>query len=319
VTHPRFAFAVRPYARRELPAWGRVLRWSGVYDNDRWAGAPVLETRGKWHGYRMRLDLSDWSERHTYFLTRFSDLPTQLAIRSLVRPGETFVDIGANIGLMTLLGAHCVGPQGRVRSFEPNPRVFERLSGHVDSNGLRQVSLVNCGLGDADGELTLRVITEHTGMATFAEPTQAERATVSAEYRVPVRRADDLLADLIRETEGTPALMKVDVEGFECRVLRGAAGVLRTLRPAVILEIVPEYLARAGDSKEELFRILHDAGYEAFGARGARRWLRWRLALEPIDDPSAAGPQNFLWLHRDDAVHRQRVAASISVRPRSRS
>jgi FkbM family methyltransferase len=195
--------------------------------------------------------------------------------------------------------------------------VFERLSGHVQSNGLRQVALTNCALGDADAELTLSVITAHSGMATLAAPTADERRTVTAEYKVPVRRADDVLAELVGAP--TPAVVKVDVEGYECRVLRGALELLRTVRPAVILELVPEYLVRAGDSAEALYRIMHDLGYAAYGATAIRRWLRWRLALTPLADASSRGPQNILWLHRDDATHRERVADALVASDGGRS
>ena len=129
----------------------------GVYREDAWAHAPTLEIRGKLHGYRMALDLTDRPDRTGYFLGRFYDLATQLFISECVRPGDTFVDIGANIGMITLLAARLVGPEGTVEAFEPNPDVYRRLSHNVQCNMLNNVSLHAVGLSDKDADLTLRV------------------------------------------------------------------------------------------------------------------------------------------------------------------
>ena len=83
--------------------------------------------RGKLHGYKMELDLRDWSEQMTYFLGRHSDLPLQLAMMALLKPGDRFVDVGTNIGMITLLAARLVGPEGRVDAIEPNPACCARV------------------------------------------------------------------------------------------------------------------------------------------------------------------------------------------------
>jgi hypothetical protein len=76
-------------------------------------GAALARTwmRGKLHGYEMSLDLGNWSNRQTYFLGRFYDLPTQLVLLSCLRPDDIFVDIGANEGMISLLASRLVGPR----------------------------------------------------------------------------------------------------------------------------------------------------------------------------------------------------------------
>jgi precorrin-6B methylase 2 len=69
----------------------------------------------------MELDLAAWSERSAYFLGRFYDLNLQMLMIQILKPGDRFVDIGANIGMLSILAARLVGPSGRVESFEPNP------------------------------------------------------------------------------------------------------------------------------------------------------------------------------------------------------
>jgi len=99
------ALALKGYSRRELPGWGWVLRRAGVFDDSVWREAPTAVAEGKLHGFRMELDLRNWSERQTYFLGRFYDLPTQLLVMRLLRRGDLFVDVGANIGMISALAA----------------------------------------------------------------------------------------------------------------------------------------------------------------------------------------------------------------------
>src|SRR5690242_13564500 len=106
------ALTLLPYSRLELPGWGKLLRLCGAMNRTGWEGAPVRTIRGKKHGYLMPLDLSNWSERLTYFLGRHHEIFTSLFLEAAVRPGETFIDVGGNIGMITLHAAALVGPAG---------------------------------------------------------------------------------------------------------------------------------------------------------------------------------------------------------------
>ena len=117
----------RPYVRRELPGWGKVLSLVAGYQRDwMWQGAPEKIVTGKLHGYKMHLALDGWwADRSTYFLDRWYDLETQLVLRDLVKPGSTVVDVGANRGMFALTASHTVGPTLAVLSvLEPNPKVL---------------------------------------------------------------------------------------------------------------------------------------------------------------------------------------------------
>lgn len=292
---PQFALLALPYARLELPGWGKLLKKVGVFrtDNELWGRASTGTIRGKWHGYLMRLDLSNWSERQTYFLGRFYDLETQLFIKAAVKPGDSFIDVGANIGMITLLAARCVEPIGRVHAFEPNPMAFERLHAAVADNELVQVTLHPCGLSDLPAELTLSVVTEHTGMGTLAQITQKDQPLISKQYQVPVYRGDDVLPN---DLPGV-AFIKIDVEGFEPRVIRGLSSTLRRLRPVVLTEVVAGHLERAGSSVEELCAVMHDYGYEAFNLETKRSAWRHRLRLSRASHHRMT--DNVAWLHPD--------------------
>lgn len=306
--YPLLAKLVLPYSRLELPGWGKVLVAAGVYRNERWAGAPQRWIRGKYHGYRMRLLLSEWSERQTYFLGRYYDLPTQLFMWAAVRPGETFVDVGGNIGMITLLAARLVGPGGAVHTFEPNPDCGDRIRASLDDNGIRHVTLHRFGVADQPGEFTLSVITEHSGMGTLAPVEEEHRALVSRTHTVQVRRADDLLPADVRG----PVTMKMDIEGFEVRALRGMERLLERHRPAIVTEVSEHHLRRAGTSSQELFDLLHGKGYRSYRLGSRHKLLRLgnRLALVPIEKPTIERDEDVAWVH-PETPHAERLRGYI--------
>lgn len=287
MTYPRLPFLLLPYARHELPGWGRMLGTLGLFAKERWAGAPARTVRGKWHGFEMTLDLADWAERQTYFLGRYYDLPTQLALRKLLRPGDCFVDVGANIGMLTLLAAALVGRTGRVIAVEPNPQAAGRIRQSLAANGVDWVTLHEVALADAAGELCLSVFDDHTGSGTLAP---VVNAAITNRITVRVMRGDDLLADLPQP----PRVLKLDVEGYEPRALRGLQETLHAAQPIVVTEAEPVLLQRAGSDLAELFDVLHTAGYRGFWLGTCRRRLRYQLALRPLTD--SVRESNVVWL-----------------------
>jgi FkbM family methyltransferase len=304
------ATALLPYLRSELPGWGRMLRGVGILNDAHWVGAPTKQLRGKLHGYRMTLDLSNWSERQTYFLGRFYDLPTQLLVRAALRAGDSFIDVGANVGMITLLAARCVEQGGIVHSFEPNPVACARLRQHVLANELAHIQLHNAALADEPGELTLTVVGKHTGMGTLAPVFTSGNHSRVTTHRVSVARGDDVLQDLPLR----PVMVKIDVEGFECRVLKGLSRLLRERagETVVVTEAVDAHLNRADASKAELFSIMQDHGYRAFSLRTRRAYFRHRLNLRPIEDPSRSSTNNVVWLSAG-GEHERRLRPSITT------
>ncbi|MFA5976139.1 MAG: FkbM family methyltransferase [Elusimicrobiota bacterium] len=288
------AYAMRPWIRFELPGWERLCGPLGlaIRSSDLWSGLPPVIIRGKRHGYRMNLQLEDWGDRYTYFLGRYYDLETQVLLETVLRPGDTFIDIGANIGMLTLTAARRTGPSGRVLSFEPNPSVVQRLRKQAEINGLSNVTVFPIGLGDQNGELPFQMIQQSSGWSTFAARPEQAGLTYKT-VQIPVRRADDVLPASI----GPRVLVKIDAEGFECRVLRGMGKFLER-RPAVITEVEPELLQNAGSSPDELHGLMTRQGYKAFGfdleRGGLKQSLRLR-ALPGIKDPPVF--RNVVWLH----------------------
>jgi FkbM family methyltransferase len=292
MAYPKLAMLALPWSRLELPGWGKLLSALGVYDDRRWKGAPQRVIRGKLHGYRMRLGLSEWSERQTYFLGRYFDLGTQHFLMCALAPGDTLIDVGGNIGMITLLGANLVGPAGKVITFEPNPQAADRIQQSLDENGIHNVILHRAALSDQSGRLTLSVITAHTGMGTLAEVEDEHKKLVSAAHTVDVRRGDDLIGP---DLPGAVTI-KLDIEGFECHAIRGMLQTLRRYKPAIVTEVSEHHLRRAGASAQELFDLLHAEGYKGYLLTSRRRALRHRLSLVPVDNPRITEDDDVAWI-----------------------
>jgi len=270
---------VLPYVRLELPGWGRLLRLVRADGTGQafWEDAPAVLVRGKDHGYLMRLDLADPWDRGTYFLARFEELDAVLFAREAIRPGDSVVDVGANRGAFTLLASRRVGPSGSVYALEPNPAECARLRDQLSLNGISNVQLLEIALGEAPSTMALHILGQHTGLATLADVGQNE-AEVSSTVSVKVQRGDDLLGDKLPPN----SVFKIDVEGFEYHVLRGMSSLLETLRPALLVELEPTWLRRAGTSVEDILAFMHQKGYAALFPNPLRTGLRYRLRLHRI-------------------------------------
>ncbi len=141
----------RPYILRELPGWGYVYRWAVGDDRQRewfWAEAPVRTVRGKLHGFEMKLDLSHWADRSTYFLGRWIDLHNQLFMLDLLEPGNTVVDVNAHRGSFALVASKLVGRKGKVVCFDADPHNAAHVQDDIAANGIANIVVEREGLTD---------------------------------------------------------------------------------------------------------------------------------------------------------------------------
>ena len=295
---PRLAPLILPFTRAELPGWHRLYRHvagDGRHDDPAWRHAGHRTVRGKWHGYRMQLDLADWSDRTAYFLGRYYETQVQQAMLALLRPGDRVLDIGANTGMLTLLAAAAVGPHGRVDAFEPNPACCQRIRRQLDLNRITHVHLHELALSDQPGHTDLHSVPTHTGFGTLAPVGDAAKATFTQTHRVAVACGDDVLTTDVRPLR----LVKIDVEGFECHALTGLRDTLLDHRPAIIGELNPYCLERAGRSARELLGLLSSLGYAALEPRTAASRWRERVVLHPLREGVVPEATDLVWLPRE--------------------
>lgn len=150
----------------------------------------------------------------------------------LCGPGDVVVEVGANIGAHTLGLARHVGPGGRVIAAEPQPIVFQTLCGNMAINSITNVDCLNLALSDAPGHVTVPIV-DYAGQGNFGGISMQHAPDVASRspgHHVEARRLDDVF-DYPRLK-----LLKVDVEGMEEAVLRGAAATIETHRPILYVE-----------------------------------------------------------------------------------
>lgn len=178
-------------------------------------------------------------------------------LMSLDLMGKVVYDIGANVGIMTLFFARAVGATGSVVAFEPHPYSFQRLSRNVGVNRLRNVRLVKKGAGEASAMLVMYQPSRHLSGATL----DGERAARFGEGRlldftVEIDTLDNMIEALFLPA---PDFVKIDVEGFEEQVLKGALRTIERHRPAFFVEI--HRLADETPTTAKVIEILKAYGY----------------------------------------------------------
>jgi FkbM family methyltransferase len=236
-------------------------------------------------GYKMSLDLADVIQRDVYsglyepFESRW--------LKQFLRPGMTFVDVGANIGYYTWLASRRVGPTGRVVAIEPGPYAFELLQRVIRENRVRNVEGYQFALSDREGHGTLYVPAVEEGNYN---PSLSPYLPGMSAVEIRIDRLDDVLDRL---QVGRVDLIKIDVEGHELGVLQGAARAIEEHRIAAVLcEFNVGYQACAGSSCEDLERCLTDRGFvlsrrfpSKWGSRVHNRLYvaREARATHPID------------------------------------
>jgi FkbM family methyltransferase len=178
----------------------------------------------------------------------------QFCLRFL-RPGDHFVDVGANVGVFSaLVGTRLPGLT--ITAVEPFPPVREELERNLALNGI-QARVVGSALSDEQGESTFDVL-DRDALNRLAPSGGADRAGAGTSITVPVTTLDDIVAGK------RPALMKVDVEGAELMVFKGATKVLHAGRDGdgpVILFEHNGYCAHFGITPADIRRYLNEAGY----------------------------------------------------------
>ena len=173
-------------------------------------------------------------------------------VKSLVQPGQTVVDVGANIGYYTLLFSRLVGDQGRVISFEPDPNNFELLSRNLADNRCDNVVPHRCAVGAEQTTLKLYRCPGNHGMHRAYESICCGDAFVTVESVV----LDQYLAD-----EPRIDFLKMDIEGFEYFALQGMSRLLEQHSPTILIEFSPSALAEAGVSTTDFIRFFTERGY----------------------------------------------------------
>jgi FkbM family methyltransferase len=174
----------------------------------------------------------------------------------VLRPGDVFIDVGANIGLMSLWAATCVGTQGQVYAFEPLPCLVQTLERNCQLNSIQNVVISQCAVAAVPGTYTIR------------ENPQTNRGNASLIWHqdvgpgltIPATSLDEFVKDrgLLKVR-----LVKIDVEGYELECLRGATRLIDSADPPILCVECTPMMGR--DAAADLFQFLTGrASYQVF-------------------------------------------------------
>jgi FkbM family methyltransferase len=182
-------------------------------------------------------------------------------ISKFVKPGFTFLDIGANQGFYTLLAAKLVGPNGRVIAFEPLPVQAKRLKGNVRINFFKNVKVEQVALDQKSGFADMFACLDGSEPLSSLRPISRDLNIKSRVIKVPTVSLDDYV-----KKSGISSIdfIKIDVEGGELDVLKGAMNTIKKFRPIIMCEVQDVRTQQWGYSSSEILNFLKDCGYSWF-------------------------------------------------------
>ncbi|MGP3924646.1 FkbM family methyltransferase [Streptomyces sp. 8N616] len=248
----------RWYVRHAPGSLGKASL-AAQYLNPRLRDHPRQRVAGTRSGTRFAVDTQDLIQRYLYLFGVWEPHLTRWLERRL-RPGDVFVDIGANIGYYSVLASRLVGAEGQVVAVEASPAFHDRLLSNAGINACDNVRAVNTAVSDRDELLTFILVSSRNMGANSIVPYDgAAESTFEAEAHP--------LPEVLTEDELTRArVIKIDVEGAEGAVVRGLAPALDRLRPdaELTIEVTPQRMADLGDSVDELLDALSKHGFHTY-------------------------------------------------------
>jgi FkbM family methyltransferase len=270
---PGWRFAEEYYDQRRWLACRRGALWEAAREKE--LAVPLTV---RWHGgTTVDVTLGNDNSLCLYVCGAFE--PNEFAfVDRVLKPGMTFIDVGANDGYYTLFAARRVGPAGRVVAVEPSSRERAHLQRNLGRNGLENVQVVAAALGAEPGVVDLHLAHGvHAGHNTLGEFAHDDVVRASSE-RVPLDTLDAVVA---RHGLSQVDMVKIDVEGGEAGVIAGARQVLTTMRPVLLMELNDRALHAQGQSAVVLLRRLRvEFGYEI---------LSFSQDTGVVEEPAVAG------------------------------
>ncbi|MEV7193975.1 FkbM family methyltransferase [Streptomyces sp. NPDC093510] len=210
-------------------------------------------------GARFAVDTQDLIQRYIYLYGAWEPhMMRWLATR--LGPGDVFVDVGANIGFLSVYGSRLVGRTGRVVSIEASPVFHERVLRHAGLNRCDNIRAVNAAVSDSHKTLTFVLASSRNMGANSIVPWDGPAESTFETQACP-------LPELLETDEIARArVIKIDVEGAEGGVVRGLAPMLGELRPdaEITVEVTPERMEQLGDSVDELLDTMRAHGFHTY-------------------------------------------------------
>ncbi len=254
---PGWRFAEEYYDQRRWMACRRGALWEAAAKSN----SPVSLPLAWLEGTLVDVALGNDNSLCLYVCGSFE--PNEFAfLARILTPGMVFVDVGANDGYYSLFAARRVGSSGLVVAFEPSSRERANLEHNLAKNGCDNVRVVAAALGAAPGTAELKLAhPHHSGHNTLGTFVHDDVCEASVE-RVTVETLDRIAAE---QGLAQIDMVKIDVEGAEASVIRGASAVLGKMRPLLMLEVNERAMWAQGADIGDLLDVLTgDFGYRIF-------------------------------------------------------
>ena len=202
------------------------------------------------HGFKLRCFPENRSTSRAIYFSGLPDFREMRFMLDYLRPGDRFIDVGANAGIYTLLACSIIGPEGSVEAIEPNPDAAALLVENLYLNQIKNVSVHGIALSDTSARVSF-----HTTADTCTSYVGVAGETPVSEFQTQAERMDEHLPEF------QYAMAKLDVEGYEPFIIRGASKWLRSDNPPVMQIETAGYSNRYGISTTELIEELKCFGY----------------------------------------------------------
>ena len=303
--------ALRGYIRFFPVDVGKPYLWTRCFDRHfdwRTTLRPrVIRTR---FGFSLGVKLPDTIQKVVLLTGRWEPFVTRFVLDTL-RSGDTFIDVGANIGYYSLLASRLVGANGRVYAIEGSPSIFQRLSENVTRNNVANTTIIHAIVSDTEGTKPFWLAAEpHSGCSTSVESAAAHHPWLRASHMsVEAHVASSPLINLVpTESLFNARLIKVDVEGAESEVLRPLVPLLGQFGPrtAWMLELSPATLPRGPGGYRLDLPLILQRGLSSL--RTAQCVLGRRLLSQGLFGRSAGN------LRAAHHTGRRRLSAAVALR-----
>jgi FkbM family methyltransferase len=203
-------------------------------------------------------DLANVAEYHLYYGFQYDTEAVSL-VREVLRPGDVAVDVGANVGIFAATFADLVGLSGGVVALEPSPIHFGTLSRNMRLQDRQNVVIVNIAAAASDGS-SIHYTTRSSGSLVSSYEHVGMECLAVTEVRT--RPLDEIMTNAGRLSGRPVRLVKIDVDGNEIDVLRGARETLARSRPYILLEVSERAQTLAGASAMQLLEYVASCGYD---------------------------------------------------------
>ncbi len=209
----------------------------------------VAETKG---GLTLNLHIKDWIQANLFFLGHYEQAELRL-LKTTLKEGGTFIDLGANIGLYSLTASRIVGQHGRIISFEPFSKNYNKFIQNLELNKLNNTNVVpeKKAVGKYNSTLTLysNSSDSNMGMASTKERLHTDKETV-----------ESVSIDTYLKDKGISKvdLIKIDIEGHEKDALMGMEETIKNMKPSFIIEILE------GEDKQFFINFFKSKGYNRY-------------------------------------------------------